>query len=159
MDDEYNSNIEYDDLASLKYCDYVIRETLRLYPPGAITFRDIDRDGCELNGYSLPRGTHCGISTFASSRHPDLVSDPMRFDPDRFAEESTRPSAYVTFPFVIGPRNCIGQNFAKMEAKVVLTKFVQRFDFTLDPNQSFDIQETTTLRPKGGTMATLKFRN
>ena len=99
------------------------------------------------------------VSTFVSSRHSDFVSDPMCFDPDRFADESTRPSAYVTFPFVIGPRNCIGQNFAKMEAKVVLAKFVQRFDFTLDPNQSFDIQETTTLRPKGGTMATLKFRN
>ena len=83
----------------------------------------------------------------------------MRFDPDRFAEDSTRPSAYVTYPFVIGPRNCIGQNFAKMEAKVVLAKFVQRFDFKLDPNQSFDIQETTTLRPKGGTMAKISLRN
>ena len=45
-----------------------------------------------------------------------------------------------------------------MEAKVLLAKFVQRLDMKLDPNQSFDIQESTTLRPKGGTMATLTFR-
>merc|ERR1712004_26482 len=153
------SYVEYADLARLKYCDHLLKETLRMYPPASVTFREINRDGVEFNGYGLPNGTHTCVSTFVSSRHPDFVSDPMRFDPERFAEDSTRPSAYVTFPFVIGPRNCIGQNFAKMEAKVVLAKFVQRFDFTLDPNQSFDIQETTTLRPKGGTMAKISLRN
>jgi len=153
------SHIKYSDLNDLKYLDHVLKESLRMYPPAGVTFREIDRDGYELNGYGLPRGTHTAVSTYATSRHPDFVADPLRFDPERFADESTRPSAYVTFPFVLGPRNCIGQNFARMESKVLLAKFVQRFDFELDPNQSFDIEETTTLRPKGGTKATLKLRS
>ena len=45
-----------------------------------------------------------------------------------------------------------------MESKVLLSKFVQRFDIHLDPTQSFDIEETATLRPRDGTRATLTLR-
>ena len=66
---------------------------------------------------------------------------------------------YTYFPFSIGPRNCIGQNFAQIEAKVLLAKFIQRFNMQLDMDQSFDIVETTTIHPKDGTKCTLTVRD
>jgi len=64
-------------------------------------------------------------------------------------------SHYNYFPFSLGPRNCIGQNFAQIEAKVLLSRFLQTFKFSLVPGQSRQVLERVTLRPKDGVMCTL----
>ncbi|XP_022793261.1 cholesterol 24-hydroxylase-like [Stylophora pistillata] len=100
------------------------------------------------------------LSTFASSRSTKYWSKPEEFNPYRFDdEEELKRSHYNYFPFSLGPRNCIGQNFAQIEAKVLLSRFLQTFKFSLVPGQSRDILERVSLRPKDGVMCTLTRRN
>ncbi|KAF1376367.1 hypothetical protein PFLUV_G00210790 [Perca fluviatilis] len=68
-------------------------------------------------------------------------------------------AGHCYFPFALGPRSCLGQNFAQMEAKVVMAKLLQRFDFTLVPGQTFDIMDTGTLRPKSGVVCSVRHRD
>ncbi|CDQ95515.1 unnamed protein product [Oncorhynchus mykiss] len=65
---------------------------------------------------------------------------------------------YCYYPFALGPRSCLGQSFAQMEAKVVMAKLLQRFDFSLLPGQSFDLLDTGTLRPKSGVVCNIRHR-
>ena len=100
------------------------------------------------------------LSTYSSSRYSEFYENPLDFRPERFdpqAEE--RIPSYTYYPFSIGPRNCIGQTFAQIEAKVLLAKFVQRFNIHIDMEQSFAVQETTTIRPIDGTRCTLTLRD
>ncbi|KAJ8045530.1 Cholesterol 24-hydroxylase [Holothuria leucospilota] len=86
------------------------------------------------------------VSTFTMSRQEQFFKDPMTFDPDRFTREEDSP-LYAYFPFSLGPRSCIGQQFALVEARVVLTKLLQKLKFQLVPGQNFGITERLTLKP------------
>ncbi|XP_053193219.1 cholesterol 24-hydroxylase-like [Scomber japonicus] len=150
-------DITYDDLGKLVYLGQVLKETLRLYPTAPGTSRDILED-IVIDGIHIPGGTTCFLSSYVSSRMDKFFKDPLTFDPDRFHPDAPKPY-YCYYPFALGPRSCLGQNFAQMEAKVVMAKLLQRFDFTLTPGQSFDIQDTGTLRPKSGVVCLINHRN
>ncbi|KAM9840440.1 cholesterol 24-hydroxylase-like [Aulostomus maculatus] len=150
-------DISYDDLGKLVYLSQVLKETLRIYPTAPGTSRDILED-VVINGVHIPGGVTCFFSSYVTGRMDKFFKDPLKFDPDRFHADAPKPY-YCYYPFALGPRSCLGQNFAQMEAKVVMAKLLQRFDFTLTPGQSFDILDTGTLRPKGGVMCTIKQRN
>ncbi|XP_071159718.1 cholesterol 24-hydroxylase-like isoform X3 [Mytilus edulis] len=141
--------ISVEDTNKMEYLDMVIKETLRLYPPAANTFRENKTD-IEIQGYKIPAGTGIMISTFVSSRLEEFFPEPLKFDPERFNPAENRIPSYTYFPFTLGPRTCIGKDFGVIEAKMILSKIVQRFNFEMDPNQSFDIEESATLKPKGG---------
>ncbi|XP_042338574.1 cholesterol 24-hydroxylase-like [Plectropomus leopardus] len=87
-----------------------------------------------------------------------FFKDPLTFDPDRFHPDAPKPY-YCYYPFALGPRSCLGQTFAQMEAKVVMAKLLQRFDFSLVPGQTFDVEDTGTLRPKSGVVCSVRHRN
>uniref|UniRef100_A0A3Q2QBX8 Cholesterol 24-hydroxylase n=1 Tax=Fundulus heteroclitus TaxID=8078 RepID=A0A3Q2QBX8_FUNHE len=148
--------ISFDDLGKLIYLSQVLKETLRIYPTAPGTSRDIEED-MTIDGIHLPGGFTCLFSSFATGRMEKFFEDPLKFDPDRFHPDAPKPY-YCYYPFALGPRSCLGQNFAQMEAKVVMAKLLQRFDFRLVPGQSFDIQDTGTLRPKGGVICTVRHR-
>jgi len=99
----------------LAFTQQVIKEALRLCPPGwLITRRAIAAD--RLAGYELPAGTDVLLSPYVIHRHPRFWQDPERFLPERFAEEAegARPR-YAYIPFVAGPRHCVGETFALYE--------------------------------------------
>ncbi|KAF1376366.1 hypothetical protein PFLUV_G00210780 [Perca fluviatilis] len=149
--------ISYDDLGQLVYLSQVLKETLRMYSTAPGTSREILED-IVIDGIHIPGGVSCHFSSYATGRMEKFFKDPLTFDPDRFHPDAPKPY-YCYFPFALGPRSCLGQNFAQMEAKVVMAKLLQRFDFTLVPGQTFDIMDTGTLRPKSGVVCSVRHRD
>ncbi|XP_053193224.1 cholesterol 24-hydroxylase-like isoform X1 [Scomber japonicus] len=150
-------DITYDDLGKLVYLGQVLKETLRLYPTAPGTSRDLLED-IVIDGIHIPGGTTCFLSSYVNGRMDKFFKDPLTFDPDRFHPDAPKPY-YCYYPFALGPRACLGKNFAQMEAKVVMAKLLQRFDFTLTPGQSFGILDTGSLRPKSGVVCLINHRN
>jgi cytochrome P450 len=108
--------------------------------------RDID-----LGGYHIPAGTSIGLTTYVMHRDPELFPDPLRFDPERFsaANEPAIPR-YAYLPFGGGPRVCIGNTFALIEAQLVLATLLKRHRLTLPPGATVQAEQLFTIRPKGG---------
>lgn len=143
-----------EDMPQLPYTGWVVDECMRLFPPVWVIERAaLDRD--EIGGYEIPRGWVVAVSPWALHRHPDHWTDPLRFWPERFAAEHSdaRPK-HVFLPFGAGPRVCIGNHFAKMEAKVILATVLQRFAIEV-PNTPRP-HPGVTLRPQGGMRGHLR---
>lgn len=141
---------QYADLPRLIWCRQALEETLRLYPPAwLITRRAIQAD--ELDGHAIPAGTLVIISPYTIQRHPAYWSAPDCFKPERFAgERADYPwPRFAYIPFGGGPRVCIGQNFAMVEAMLILASLAQQFWFEPERGQSaVDIAPLVTLRPR-----------
>ncbi|KAM9356433.1 cholesterol 24-hydroxylase-like [Pholidichthys leucotaenia] len=149
-------DISYDDLGKLSYLSQVLKETLRLYPTAPGTSRDILED-VVIDGIRIPGGCIAGFNSYVTGRMDKFFKDPLTFDPDRFHPDAPKPY-YCYYPFALGPRACLGQNFAQMEAKVVMAKLLQRFDFNLVPGQTFEILDSFTLKPKSGVVCFVSHR-
>ncbi|KAM3919145.1 cholesterol 24-hydroxylase-like [Leptodactylus fuscus] len=149
-------DIEYDDLGKLRYLSQVLKETLRLYPTAPGTSRILGED-LIVEGIRIPKNTSVLVYSYITGRMEEFFKDPLTFDPDRFSHDSPKPY-FTYFPFSLGPRSCIGQVFAQMEAKVAMAKLLQRFDFQLVEGQEFKILDTGTLRPMEGTRCRLRIR-
>uniref|UniRef100_A0A4W5PIX2 Cholesterol 24-hydroxylase n=1 Tax=Hucho hucho TaxID=62062 RepID=A0A4W5PIX2_9TELE len=148
--------INFDDLGKMTYLSQVLKETLRLYPTAPGTSRFIPND-IVINGIPIPAGVTCVFNSYVCGRLDKFFEDPLKFDPERFHPDAAKPY-YCYYPFALGPRSCLGQSFAQMEAKVVMAKLLQRFDFSLLPGQSFDILDTGSLRPKSGVVCNIRHR-
>jgi cytochrome P450 len=135
------------DLPSMPYAKCVIQESMRLYPPAWIVGRRAIADD-ELCGYRVAAGTQVLISPFATHRHPKFWEDPEAFDPDRFSpERSAGRAAYAYLPFGGGPRVCIGNAFAMMEAQLILAQVSQRYRLELAPGARVEPVRGITLSP------------
>ena len=108
----------FEDLPRFTYTRRVIEETLRTYPPlWLMTRRAAATD--RLGDYLVPAGTEIYISPFLLQRHPHLWQEPERFDPDRFSTELAEQRPRLSMcPFSVGPRNCIGEFFARVEMQI-----------------------------------------
>ncbi len=146
------------DLERLTFTRQVLDETLRLYPPAWIFVRMAAQEDV-LDGYLIPAGASVMLSPYVTHRLPDIWPHPEGFDPERFApgKERTRPRfAYI--PFGGGPRKCIGNRFAIMEAMVVMALVLQRFDLELVPEVAVQPRPLVTLRPHPGVPVRLRPR-
>ena len=147
------------DVPKLVYTDRVIKESMRLYPPAWITGREIAKE-ISIGGRKLEVGTQVMVSQWIVHRDPRWWPSPEAFDPDRFDPEvaKTRPR-FAYFPFGGGPRVCIGNHFAMMEAILMLAITAQRFDVELLPFEELRFSPSVTLRPHGrGLRAVVKKR-
>jgi cytochrome P450 len=114
-----------DDVADLKLTVRVLHEALRLCPPAAGTVRSLTRD-LVVDGYLVEAKTFAVVSFYALHRDPTLWDDPLRFDPDRFLPERSKGrSRWQYLPFGGGPRSCIGDHFAMLEATLALATIVR----------------------------------
>jgi cytochrome P450 len=147
-----------EDLPRLRYTEWVVNETMRLYPPAYVLGREAVRN-CEVCGYRIPAGMTVLMSQWILHRDARYFERPEAFEPERWADGLLqRLPKYVYFPFGAGPRVCIGNTFAMMETVLVLATLAQQYRFTLRPGHQVEPWPTFTLRPRGGVPAILARR-
>jgi cytochrome P450 len=107
----------------------VLSETLRLYPPAFVIVRQaLGADACD--GIDIPRGAVVMIAPWVLHRHHKLWRDPDAFDPSRFLPDAPPPPRFTYLPFGVGPRVCVGAQFALAEATLVLAALTRAFHIT-----------------------------
>jgi cytochrome P450 len=143
------------DLKNLQYTSMVLNEAMRLYPPVWQVGREtINAD--KIGGYEIPSNSTVIMSSYVTHRHPDFWENPEGFDPERFSpERSTDRHQYAYFPFGGGPRTCIGNNFALMEAQLIIADIAQRYRLELVPGHVIEPQPMITLRSRDGILVSL----
>ncbi|HEY0320787.1 MAG TPA: cytochrome P450 [Pyrinomonadaceae bacterium] len=148
----------FDDLQKLTYTRMVFEEAMRLYPPIYGIMRTANAED-EIGGYYVPANTEIFICPYITHRHPEFWDNPEDFDPERFSPEaaSARPH-YAYFPFGGGPRQCIGNSFAMMEAQVIIATVAQNYRLELVPGYTVEPEASVTLRPRYGIMMKLRQR-
>jgi cytochrome P450 len=137
------------DLPALRYCEAVIQEGMRLYPPAYVVGREVV-NGCEVGGYHLPAGASILMVQYAVHRDPRFYDEPERFHPERWLDGLLkRLPKYAYFPFGGGPRVCIGNSFAMMEAVLVLASICRRWRLSPASEAPMRFRPRLTLAPEG----------
>jgi cytochrome P450 len=138
------------DLPQLRFTEQVVTESLRLYPPAWGFGRQAIAD-CEIGGYTIPASTTIIISPWVLHRDPRYFERPDEFRPERWSGDFARQlPRFAYIPFGGGPRICIGNRFAMMEAVLILATVAQRFQLQLQDSRPVVPLPSITLRPKGG---------
>nr|A0A517FNC9.1 RecName: Full=Cytochrome P450 CYP72A613; Short=PpCYP72A613 [Trigonella foenum-graecum]QDS03634.1 cytochrome P450 CYP72A613 [Trigonella foenum-graecum] len=147
-----NQNQNFEGLSQLKIVTMILYEVLRLYPPAIYFNRALQKD-LKLGNLSLPAGTLVSLPIILIHQDNDIWGDDAKeFKPERFAEGIAKATKGQVsyFPFGWGPRICIGQNFALLEAKIAITSLLQNFSFELSPNYVHVPTTVPFFQPKYG---------
>ncbi|XP_040374754.1 cytochrome P450 CYP749A22 [Rosa chinensis] len=152
-------NPTYDGLAKLKTVRTIINETLRLYPPAVMLIRKVARE-VRLGKIIVPADIELLVPTLALHHDPQLWGqDATLFKPKRFSEgvaKATNDNMAAFMPFGLGPRICVGFNFATIEAKIALSMILQRYSFTLSPAYVHSPSQYLTVCPQHGVQLSLR---
>lgn len=144
-----------EDLPRLRYTEMVVKESMRLYPPAYGFGREAVED-CEIGGYFVPAGTTLLMLPWVIHRDPRFYDDPEAFRPERWAtERAANLPRFAYVPFGGGPRICIGNQFAMMEAMLILATVAARFRLERLSEREVEPFTSITLRPDGGVWARL----
>ena len=138
----------------LVWTQAVLKEAMRLYPPGwLLTRRSVDED--VLGGYRVPAGTDVMLSPYLIQRHPAYWLEPDAYRPERFLPEAeaTREK-WVYIPFAAGPRHCVGENFALYEMTVHVARMARRYRLEYLDEGPIPIEAAVNLR----ALRPLRFR-
>ncbi|KAK6931375.1 Cytochrome P450 [Dillenia turbinata] len=152
-----NPNLE--GIARMKTMDMITNESIRLYKPAEMVSRQVKRE-VQQGKLTIPTNVHLRIIPLASHHDPQIWGEDVHlFKPDRFAEgvskaTNNNPAAFM--PFGLGPRICVGLNFAMIEAKIALSMIQQHYDLTLTPNYIHSPIKLLTLRPQYGVQVILQ---
>ncbi len=147
-----------DDLSNLPYTDAVLSESMRVYPPVYLIGREATCD-LELGGYRVRKGTTIFMSQWSSHRDPRYFPEPEVFRPERWLDGlAKRIPKYAYYPFGGGPRVCIGNTFALMEAAILLATVGQRYRIAMDPDAMIGTNPQITLLPAFPIPVTLEKR-
>ncbi|XP_055850522.1 cytochrome P450 4c3-like [Episyrphus balteatus] len=138
-------------LLDMKYLECCIKDALRLYPSVPMMARSVTEDVI-IGNYTVPAGTTALIMTYMLHRNSAIFPKPEQFNPDNFLPENCNgrhPYSYI--PFSAGPRNCIGQKFAILEEKAVLSKILRTYKIeAVDRREDLTLLGELILRPKDG---------
>ena len=137
------------DLPNLPYTQAVISESIRLRPPVWAIGRTATA-GHRANGYAIDRGSIVVVSPWLLHHDPRWWPEPESFRPERWLDDDPDRPRYAFIPFGGGPRVCIGEPFARLEAAMLLASIARRWRFASPSDGEPDLQAVITLRPRGG---------
>ena len=147
-----------EDIPKLAYTANILTESMRLYPPAWGMARLVTEE-VEVAGYKLVPGNGVACAQWVVHRDPRWFAEPERFLPERWEGDlARRIPRFAYFPFGGGPRQCIGNSFALMEATLILPTIAQKFRFKLVEGHPVKPLASITLRPQHGIRATLEAR-
>jgi cytochrome P450 len=147
-----------DDLPKLSYTGHVVTESLRLYPPAWGLARLAVEDH-RIAGYPVTKGMGVAMAQWVVHRDPRWYDAPEEFRPERWdGDLLKRLPKFAYFPFGGGPRQCIGNAFALMEASLILATIAQKFRLRLVTDHMVQPLASITLRPRHGVRVTLDRR-
>ena len=130
----------------------ILHEVLRLYPPAVTIFRHTNRK-TNIGGMSIPAGVDCVLPVLFLHSDPKCWGEDVEeFNPERFSDGVVKASKDEIgfYPFGWGPRICLGQSFAMIEAKMALAMVLQHFSFQLSPTYTHAPYLVVTLQPQHG---------
>lgn len=146
------------DIPNLPFTDMVVLESMRVRPPAWAIGRRTLVDH-EVGGYLIPEGSIVVVSPYVMHHDARWYPEPAAFRPERWtAEERAARPRYSYFPFGAGPRQCIGESFARMEAVLLIATLAQRWRMRPVPGHPVGLDPVITLRPKNGMPMTLQQR-
>ncbi|MEY3515717.1 MAG: hypothetical protein RLY38_869, partial [Actinomycetota bacterium] len=145
------------DVENLPFTKAIVDEALRVFPPGwVVSRRSYEKD--VLGGYEIPEKSVVIISPWVTHRHPAAWNNAETFDPNRFMPEAPTPSKGTYLPFGIGPRMCIGKDFAILESILLISRIVQKWE--LSPAGGIPVPRALVMvRPAGGLPMYINRRN
>jgi cytochrome P450 len=147
-----------DDLPKLVYTGHVITEALRLYP-AAWGMARLAIEDHEIAGYPVTKGMGVVMAQWVVHRDPRWYDAPEEFRPERWEDDLLkRLPRFAYFPFGGGPRQCIGNTFALMEAALILATIARKFRLRLVADHPVVPLASITLRPRHGVRVTLESR-
>ena len=149
-----------DDIPKLKYCENVVAESMRLYPPAWAVGR-LATDDHAFGGFRIAKGSLFIVSPYVTQRDPRFWDDADKFKPERWESRPVKEASQknIYFPFGGGVRRCIGESFAWTEGVLLLATLAQKWRAELDPSQKVGLQPMMTLRPKYGMRMRLAARS
>ena len=144
------------DLRNLPYLSMLVDEVLRLYPTTWSLLRDTISDD-EIGGFHIPAKSMIILDLHLTHRLSQYWDDPERFDPERFSPERTAGKPrFAYFPFGGEPRQCIGNELALMEIKMILVRMLQLYQFTLVSKAPIQMRALSSLQPRDGVWVKVK---
>ncbi|KAK3415208.1 hypothetical protein EUGRSUZ_H00761 [Eucalyptus grandis] len=137
--------VQDSDIGSLHYLQAIVKETLRLYPPGPLSIPHEARADCNVRGYLIPKGTRIFVNVWKLHRDPQVWSDPEKFLPERFLTNHSGVDAsgqhFEFIPFGSGRRICPGAAFALRATHLTLARLLQGFDLAISSDELVDMTE------------------
>ena len=140
----------FEDVPNLRYTTMLLEETMRLYPPLWLVTR-MAREDDEIGGFHIPARSTIILSAYVTHRHTRYWENPEGCDPERFTpERSANRHRFAYYPFIHGPRRCVGSAFGMMEMQLVIATVAQQLRLELEPGYQTAFKADISLRPRDG---------
>lgn len=138
-----------DNLKKMTYLDAVIHESMRVTPPIGGMFRVMTQDS-EFGGYRIPKGYVISLNPRRTHRDESIWTNPEQFDPERWIRGEHKKQPFSQIAFGGGPRLCLGQNFAMVEMKIILSLLLRGYTWSLIADQDLTYRTLPFPLPKSG---------